>query len=1049
MSDRQNAPQMKDMVLALDLGSNSIGWALVGAEFDENGLQVRETGIIAVGVRVFAQSRDPKSNQPTNVQRRAARSARRRQRRRRERRQRLVALLQDGGLLPGDSEQLATVLAADPYALRARALDEALEPYQLGRVFFHLNQRRGFKSNRKDSSKRDEEGKVYGGIGELERAMSEAGARTLGEYLHHLGENGRKKLAKGERVRGRYTHRKMYEKEFDQIWRVQKAHHPQLLTDELRGKLRDEVIFFQRSYEVTQERLAQLPSRANARRAPSVGACSVEPEEYRCSRGDWVAQQFRIYKEVANLRVIDAWGYQRALKLEERQKILDALTSTREQKFENLRKKIGLSENERFNLERGQRKKLDGNTVEAALISAFEKKRWSTLPEQDKQRLRTAIVQVEDDDTLREILAPYALGDKAVDALLKFDVPDGYMRYSRKAMERMLPFLEEGKNEYEALQAAGYGGMGDTRVFDYLPPLVEVGIEIRNPVVERALVETRKVVNALLRAYGRPRRIVVELAREVTLSQKQREEYSKMMRQRESQRAEAREMLRAEFGIPQPSRDDIDRFLLWKEQGGRCPYTGEPIPQSELFSESVQVDHILPRWRSLDDSFGNKVLCKTQANQEKGDRTPREWLMETDGERYQAVLKRVRDMSIDEGKRRRFEVEQLEEDFAQKQLNDTRYIAREVVAYLEFLYPCELRAGEKVVATSRGQFTADLRRVLGLNDILSRVRDSTGNALKSREDHRHHAVDAVTIALATRKRLKKYSDFLRARHTAHEVSFDTPWDEFRETVARAVTSIVVSHRVNRRLSGALHKETFYGATGTEGVYVTRKALAQLTKGDVDDIRDKRIRELVQERLRQHGWDGQSNQLPKGAFQEPLYLPPRKPDGEPQVIKRVRIKTRIGNPIAFRRPDESEPFRYAAPSENHHVEIVEVERNGKKKLVAKVVSMMEAARRARRDKVPIVCREHGPGTRFVMSLAKGECLEMTDSATGQTTVVVVGVMSQKGTFVDLTLIHASDARPGTEANKSPFKRITSAKEWVKWKPRKVAVSPIGVVREAND
>jgi len=111
-----------------------------------------------------------------------------------------------------------------PYILRASALDGPVEPYFIGRALYHLAQRRGFLSNRKQSAKQnDDEGAVKEGIADLRKAMHETGARTLGEYLSRLDPSA-------ERIRCRWTARDMYEYEFNAIWEAQAAHHPDLLT---------------------------------------------------------------------------------------------------------------------------------------------------------------------------------------------------------------------------------------------------------------------------------------------------------------------------------------------------------------------------------------------------------------------------------------------------------------------------------------------------------------------------------------------------------------------------------------------------------------------------------------------------------------------------------------------------------------------------------------------------------------------------------------------------------------------------------------------------
>jgi len=167
--------------LGLDIGTNSIGWCVIAFDVDHPiGTEIRD-----IGVRIFSDGRDPKSGASLAVDRRAARAMRRRRDRYLRRRSTFLKTLIRYGLMPADTDEAKLVAARDPYAIRARALVEQLEPHEIGRALFHLNQRRGFRSNRKAErrSKDNEDGKIASGAKELDRAMAEAGADTLGQFL--------------------------------------------------------------------------------------------------------------------------------------------------------------------------------------------------------------------------------------------------------------------------------------------------------------------------------------------------------------------------------------------------------------------------------------------------------------------------------------------------------------------------------------------------------------------------------------------------------------------------------------------------------------------------------------------------------------------------------------------------------------------------------------------------------------------------------------------------------------------------------------------------
>jgi CRISPR-associated endonuclease Csn1 len=1057
--------EMKGKVLGLDLGTTSVGWALIEAEFDEDGRQTGEHGIIATGVRIFEAglAQDKGGQKSRNVERRTARAARRSHQRRRRRKAQLRKILARHGLLPDETESFEQLIRRDPYELRATALDQRLELHEFGRALMHLNQRRGFQSNRK-SGKDKEHGKLIAEIVSLREDITKSGARTLGEYLHRLGVERSNDLLAGKlRLRKRHTDRAMYRQEFEAIWDRQSREHTALQDAQLKLAVQ-EALFNQRDFEVTDERRERvlasamrarqargLPSdsgvrRANLWRSPTIGKCDLEPKEPRCPRNHWVAQRFRILKEVNNLRVIEADGATRTLSQDERGMLIQHLSDRRDETFAKLRDLLGLDESARFNLEAGGRPKLKGNSVEAAIAQAFGRQKWNAFGEASRQHWRDRVLHEEDEFALAQELVRAGM-DPAKAAKLAETDPGGAMsHYSLKAMENLLVYMEQGDDEYTARQRT-YGEVVSDEVHSFLPPTPD----LPNPLVRRALVETRKVVNAILREYGLPTRIIVEMARDFSLVGRKREEHMKRQRGREAERDQARVKLEEEFGMAVASRADVERYLLWKEQGACCPYTGDSIPMRQLFTPDVQVDHILPRWRSMDDSFTNKVLCYSGANLEKGDRTPFEYLG-GDQEGFDRMLSIVKNSSMSYRKRELFRQEELNADEAPlRQLNDTRYLSTEVRKYLNLLYPEGLRVGEKAVGSSRGQLTAELRREWGLNSVLG-----ISETMKSRDDHRHHAVDAIVVALTTRAKLKRYADIwsggdagLPRRAVGADAArrFPDPWSGFRSDVVEHVRRIVVSHRANRKLSGALHEATYYGATDNPEVYVYRMAVDRLTGPMVAKICDPVARGVVEARLAAVGWDGRSSALPKGWCAVPLEMPSR------QRLRRLRLVKTIKQTHAFWSDPAAEPFRFAILGNNHHLEVLAAESaDGEEEVKFKVVSMMDAVTRVRKLGLPAVQKQHGVGTKLVMALHIGDSVLVQDPAAEEEVVAVVQKMSQTPgdeRSIDLSFRRATDARPAAEAAKAPFARVRSARAWKNLVVRPVQVDPLGHIGMIRD
>ena len=440
---------------------------------------------------------------------------------------------------------------------------------EFGRVLYHLNQRRGFKSNRKSGSSDEDKG-ILKKISILQEEITSSGKGTLGAFLQSKQAESAALHGVPDRIRARHTRRPMYKHELETLWERQSNYHPETLTSKLRERV-EHIIFYQRPFEVSVARLAKLPKRANAWRSPQVGPCELEPTEKRVERGSWWAQEFRLHKEVNNLKVRHADGAERELTIDERDVILDHLQCVKTTTFSALHKKILLPPDATFNLQAGGRKQLKGNILEASLASAFGKDAWRRLDEGVRQRVRVAVVEEEDEVELEKILVEADAPNEKIDDLLNLPLPDGHLKISALAIRKLLPHLRAGLKEYDARIEAGYAADDLAPALPRLPSTARIS----NPVVKRALTETRKVVNAILREFELPEQIVIETARDLKQGKKGKQEATKKMRRLERQRSAARKDLSDRSSGREPTREDIRRYLMWKEQGGICPYTGE------------------------------------------------------------------------------------------------------------------------------------------------------------------------------------------------------------------------------------------------------------------------------------------------------------------------------------------------------------------------------------------------------------------------------------------------------------------------------------------
>jgi len=1028
------------LIFGFDIGTTSIGSAVI--RYDEassNG------DILHLGVRIFPEARDPDGT-PLNQTRRMKRMMRRQLRRRRARRKALNETLVAAGLLPTfGSADWPKAMAADPYELRKRGLSEPLSPWEIGRALYHIARRRHFRArdleDTEDAAQEAADEKEAKSNREATLQQLTASGQTLGAWL--AGKPA------GERKRGVHAVRKSVQDEFDRFWRAQAPHCP-AMTDELREAVAG-TIFSQRPVFW---------------RRNTLGECRFMPGEELCPRASWLSQQRRMLEKLNNLAF--AGGNGRPLDNAERGAILAKLQTQGTMGWPGVRKILepllkARGESARtikFNLEVGGDPSLPGNKLEARLADIFGPL-WDRHPYRDALRrevpARLWSSDYGDIGTQRVVIRPeverkirrdqarasfihdFGVTQPDADRLLGLSLESGWEPYSTAALERILPELERGvrfgtlvsgtEPEWERWRAENFPAREQPtgEFHDRLPTPRDRDearriSQLRNPTVVRCQNELRKVVNNLIAVYGKPDLIRVELARDVGKSKREREEIQSGIRRNEKKRRQAAEDLRSK-GIAEPSRADIEKWMLWKEGSERCPYTGDQISFDALFRDNrYQIEHIWPRSRSLDDGFRNKTLCRTDVNIAKGNRTPYEHFKHR-GEDWDIIKDRVNRLmgkdGMSPGKVRRFLAESMPDDFASRQLNDTGYAARQAVSLLRKLWPDVGPTAPVTVQPVNGKVTAQLRRRWGLNNILS------DDGEKTRADHRHHAVDALAVACAGPAVVKRLSDYFADEERSVKPHLPEPWPSIRLDATAAVAKIIVSHRVRKKVSGPLHKETTYGdtgndvttKTGTYRVFVTRKKVEALTKGELADIRDERVRKVVAGWVAAHGGD------PKKAF---ATFPKSGPDGP--EIRRVRLTSK--QQISLMAPVST---GYADLGANHHIAVY---RQPDGTIDYEVISLFEAAGRVSRRE-PVVRREREGGGQFVMSLSPGDTVWFPDGA-------MAGYWVVQGAWSNgqIVLVSANDAIGQSTTRPSPGALLSKH-------GRKITVDPIGRVRPARD
>ena len=1030
----------QNYILGLDLGVNSLGWACIKQYGG------KPAGILDIGSRVFEagvneMEKDGKGVS-RNLERRIARQQRRMLERRARRKLKVFHFLQRNGLLPKgeadsgdkrnqllnrlDQEILQSRLNGEispednlPYLLRARALHEKLTQYELGRAIYHLSQRRGYRSNRKAGGSSEEEGQVASGIEALRASMESSKFKTLGEYFNSLDPHKK-------RIRERWTAREMYMDEFDLIWNRQKEHYPEHLTVEFREQLED-AIFHQRPLKSVKH---------------LIGRCSLEAGKHRAPIASLEFQRFRFLQRINDLEVIEATGEIRPLSDEERNELHAVLEDQGDRTFKQIKKLLSLKDCI-FNLEEGGEKRLPGNRSFQRISKAFGDS-WKDLSGSDREQTVEEILSFHNSEALARRAQKLWKLDKdtaRVYSLVKLE--DGYGSYSRKAYRKLLPLLEAGTRLNTAIKEE-YGEQENAPdPINQLPPALIANPILRNPVVSRALTELKKVMNAIIRKHGKPELIRLELVRDLKKSPKQRENAIKNNRSLQKEREKVKDRIEKETTISDPRRNDVERVMLADECNWNCPFCGKAFSMKDVISDApcVDTEHIIPFSRSLDNTFLNKTLAHRECNAAKGQQTPWE-AFSGDEIRWSEILGRVLRFKSGRSKEklRRFkmrseEVELLLDTFTEKDLRETAYAARLAADYLGLLYGGAIDAdGKRRVQVIGGQATSHFRNEWELNSILS------DGPRKSRDDHRHHAVDAVVIGLSNAGMVRSLSAAAGRAQLERRKRFgkvEAPWKNFKQDVREAVDGIIVSHRVDHTLRGALHKETIYspprdkkGIRCDEGEYVhIRVKLTSLTRKTIENIVDPEVQNAVRICL----GDG----IPMKVFADPEKRPVL-PNGT--RVGKVRISKKLHvTPIASEHRQ-----RHVVTGSNHHMVIFETtDVKGNRKWLAEVVTLFEAIQRKKRGE-PVIKRTHHTGAEFALSLSRGDVLRLAPSDRPELVMIRDIPQSQQISFLSLT-----EARKKTDIKASGAWRTGYPSTLMKLECEKVTITPIGEVHVSND
>jgi len=970
--------------IGLDVGTASVG--LVAVSLDEANAPKE---VVYADLRIFSEPTLPAkgTGELKNANRRLARQARRGVDRK-ARRFKRVALL--APLLGINSFKVKPEMSQQIHELRVKALSERIELDDLIRVCGLLAKRRGYAGGFKKVKSEDAEaGEVRGGIEALKNKMNELGVRTLGEYLLWRIQNGKSLKLKNDQEAHLYADRDLVHEEFRRIMDEQRKHHP--ILDEIQEdpgedpnsknkvkkpihKIIEDAVFFQRPLKSV---------------SAMVGNCPLEPTLPRAPKAQPAAQTFRIEKQIADLR----WGSgSRAVALTPEQKSViremlhdpSLVTKEGQVAFEKIYK--GLEEKDLrpgkdvyFNVHRGQgRKGLTGDRTRRAMSDLGVLGLWDSLSPLHKiqtinfladlgspevcdsenwhENLKRAMDEKDPKSgKWRKVPKPYRLADPIVEfintivdsgkfgRLSAMGLETGRTAYSIKALDRLRERMAQtGEDESAAIESC----------YPAPPPTGELNFKLEAPkptgniIVDGSLRMIQRAVNECIDELGvAPAQMVVEMARELPLGVKRRQEIEAKHGKNEAARKAAKKVI-AEHGLP-PIDRLVFRYLLWKELEDQCPYCENRLSFEEaLDGGRSQIDHILPQTLT---QVGRKrdqlVLCHTACNGEKNNRTPFE-AFGHNPQRWEQVLQAAKRLEKAKLSKKAhlltiqdYEGEVIDDDtisdFADRQFAETSWIAKSATEW--FKEVCT------DVSITKGQLVAGLRRRWKLETVIPEIRLQSGldlldeddqnitpedfeahrrywdghygdevvktdRRINKRIDHRHHLIDALVIAQTDRslyqrmaRAYKRQMEKQRAGDRSVRPSIfegaEPPLADLAEVARRLVRETPINRKPDRYVSGKLFAETAYRleeqADGKSYLSLSVPLLGLTdNQGSLDKAR-KRIEDIVSDRTREIVRDEFEKRISAGkSVKEALSEPIPHPDyGNP--ITKVQTYYRNG------------------------------------------------------------------------------------------------------------------------------------------------------------
>lgn len=794
---------------------------------------------------------------------------------------------------------------------------------------------------------------------------------TVGQFQYkQLQKNAHAKL------KNQVFYRQDYLDEFEKIWETQAKFHPEL-NEKLKSEVRDITIFYQRKLK-SQKHLVSFCEFEKGHKA--IPKSSPLFQEFRIWQNinnivvknettkeiflldedlkKNIAQELLFKESITDVQMLTFCELKKGTHTVNFKKIEGNRTNTSIYKaFEKILEIEGY-EKDFSKMKSSEIKEtvapiFETLNISTAILDFDPTKQGNDFDKQPYYQFWHLLYSAEDDDKLKETLkAKFGFKENHLPFLLNINLQADYGSLSAKAIKKVLPHLMDGHIYDKACLMAGYNHSSSLTTEQNNDRILKDTLELlkknslRNPVVEKILNQMINVINAIMKdpAMGKPDEIRVELARELKNNNEQRSEMTKAINKSTAEHEQIRKLLHTEFGIHRVTRNDIIRYKLWKECDGISIYTGKPIEPSKLFTKDYDIEHIIPKSRLFDDSFSNKTICERQLNIDKSNKTAYSFLKEKlSPEEFDQFEKRVKSLfgKISRTKQNKLLMadNEIPEGFIERQLRETQYIAKKAKGIL-------LEVSRNVNATI-GSVTDKLREDWELVDVMKELNwekydklglthieeGKNGERLykikewTKRNDHRHHAMDAITVAF-TKPAYIQYLNTLNAqskdstnkdKYSKHlerdkngKLRFIAPMENFREEAKKQLESILISYKAKNKVvtknknitkikggwsdpktqltpRGQLHKETVYGKLQQ---YVTKeeKVSANFTEEYIQKVAKKEYREALLKRLQENGNDPKKAFTGKNALNKtPIYISLKDNIVVPEKVKIVWLE----------------------------------------------------------------------------------------------------------------------------------------------------------------